>query len=169
MLGAITDDVVTYAKTDIMLVKLVGDQPIKDILLPTAGGEHAQCAEQYAHSLAKANGGSLTVCQVVSDNSTSEQVTFSKDNLTKALDRLGAKNGIEIKQELINNNSVVNGIATEAKKHDAVMIGAAGKSIYPQILFGNIPEEIAKKTDKTVIVVKHFHPVKALIGKVIGE
>ncbi len=169
MLGTITDDVVTHAKSDIMLVKLVGNQPIKNILLPTAGGEHAQCAEQYAHSLAKTNGGSLTVCQVISDNSTEEQVNFSKENIAKAKDRLGAKNGINIQEELINNTSVVDGIATAAQKHDAVMIGAAGQSIYPQILFGNIPEEIAKKTDKTVIVVKHFHPVKALIGKVIGE
>lgn len=169
ILGAITDDVVTHAKSDIMLVKLVGDAPIKDILLPTAGGEHAQCAEQYAHSLAKANEGFITVCQVVSDTSTPEQVKFSKENLTKAINRLGEKNSIRLEQELIKNNSIAEGIAKEADKHDAVMIGAAGQSIYPQILFGNIPEEIAKHTDKTVIVVKHYHRVKALIGKVIGE
>ena len=152
-----------------MLVKLVGASPIRNILLPTAGGEHAQCAEQYAHSIAKANDGVLTVCQVVSDNSTAEQVAFSKENLTKAMDRLSTKNGIKLAQELINNTSIAEGIAKEANKHDAVMIGAAGKSIYPQILFGNIPEEIAKHTEKTVIVVKHYHRVKALIGKVIGE
>ncbi len=169
ILGAITDDVVTHAKSDIMLVKLVGASPIRNILLPTAGGEHAQCAEQYAHSIAKANDGVLTVCQVVSDSSTAEQVAFSKENLTKAIDRLSAKNGIKLAQELINNTSIAEGIAKEANKHDAVMIGAAGKSIYPQILFGNIPEEIAKHTEKTVIVVKHYHRVKALIGKVIGE
>ncbi|MEM1118946.1 MAG: amino acid permease [Bacteroidota bacterium] len=169
ILGTITDDVVTHAKSDIMLVKLVGDAPIKNILLPTAGGEHARCAEQYAHSIVKSNEGILTVCQVVSDNSTSEQVTFSKDNLKKAIDRLGAKNGIQLAQALINHESVATGIAQTANQHDAVMIGAAGKSIYPQILFGNIPEEIAQQTDKTVIVVKHYHRVKALIGKVIGE
>ena len=89
--------------------------------------------------------------------------------MKKAIDRLSEKNGIPLEQELIKDPSIVKGIANSAKKHDAVMIGAAGKSIYPQILFGNIPEAIAKETDKTVIVVKHFHPVKDLLGKVIGE
>ena len=152
-----------------MLVKLVGDNPIQNILLPTAGGEHAQCAEQYAHSLAKANKGKITVCQVVADKSNTEQVNFCEENLKKAIHRLTEKNSIDLAQSLIHNPSIVKGIAKAATKHDAVMIGAAGKSIYPEILFGNIPEEIAKQTDKTVIVVKHFHPVKDLLGKVIGE
>jgi amino acid transporter/nucleotide-binding universal stress UspA family protein len=169
ILGTITDAVVTYAKSDIMLVKLAQNKPIRNILLPTAGGEHAQCAEQYAHSIVKSNKGVLTVCQVIEEKANEEQVNSSIDNITKALDRLGDKNAIRLEKTLIKNDSIPDGIANESEKHDAVMIGAAGKSIYPQILFGNIPEEIAQKTNKTVIVVKHYHPVKALIGKVIGE
>ena len=169
ILGTITDDVVSHAKSDIMIVKLVDDLPIKNILLPTAGGEHAQCAEQYAHSIAKSNKGVLTLCQVVPQTANEQQLASGKENLTTAQSRLSEMNGIVIQQELIRNNSIAEGIAIESKEHDAVIIGAAGKSIYPQILFGNIPEEIAQRTTKSVIVVKHYHPVKALIGQVIGE
>ena len=61
------------------------------------------------------------------------------------------------------------GIIEASKDYDTIMVGAAGQSIYPQIMFGNIPEEIAKNANKTVIVVKHYDPVKALYGRVVGE
>lgn len=169
ILGNITDTIVTHAQTDIMLVKLVGDDPIKRILLPTAGGEHAQCAEQYAHSLVHAIDGHLTTCQVVSPDADKEQIQQSRNNLVRSIKRLRAMPRIDMDDQLIENKSVVEGIIQTAENYDAVMIGAAGQSIYPQILFGSIPEEIAKKTNKTVIMVKHYHPVKALIGKVMSE
>ena len=41
ILGSITDAIVNHARTDIMLVKQVGNQVPRKILLRTAGGEHA--------------------------------------------------------------------------------------------------------------------------------
>ena len=169
ILGNITDTIVRHAQTDIILVKLMSDQPIKRILLPTAGGEHAICAEQYAHALAHAQQGELTTCQVLSPDASEEQEKQSRDNLSASLKRLRAKNGIDLKSQLIENESVVEGIVEQANQYDAVMVGAAGKRFYPQILFGNIPEEIAKRTNSTVIMVKHHNPVRALIGKVMQE
>ena len=169
ILGNITDTIVRHAQTDIILVKLVHDGPIKRILLPTAGGEHAQAAEQYAHALVHANEGELTTCQVIAEDATTEQIQQSRDNLAASLKRIRTKNHIALNDHIINNNNVVDGIISVAGQYDAVMIGAAGKSIYPQILFGSIPEDIAKKTNQTVIVVKHYNRVKALIGKVMDD
>ena len=50
-----------------------------------------------------------------------------------------------------------------------VLIGAAGYGFYKKMLFGNIPETIAKATNKPVILVKHYHPVKSLIERIMGE
>ena len=74
-----------------------------------------------------------------------------------------------IHSKLITSDSVTEGIIDEAGDHDAVVIGAAGYGIYRRILFGNIPETIAKSTHKPVILVKHYHPVKSLIGRIMGE
>lgn len=169
ILGNITDTIVSHAQTDIILVKLVSDEPIRQILLPTAGGEHAQCAEQYAYALAHANKGELTSCQVVKPSASQEEIQKSKDNLAVSLNRLSTQNGIELDQMLIQNEDVVQGIIQAAEDFDAVMIGAAGQNRYAKFLFGSIPEEIAKKTNKTVIVVKHHNPVKAFIGKMMGD
>ncbi len=170
ILGSITDAVVTHARTDIMLVKLMSDDGIKKILLPTAGGEHAQCAEQYGLALAKSLEGTLTVCNVASEHSDEAQVEKAQVYLAGALDRLGNRNGsTHFNSKLLRHDNVSQAIIDESKSYDAVLLGAAGQSIYPQILFGNIPEEIARQTDKTVIVVKHYNRVKALYGRVVGE
>ena len=169
ILGNITDTVVRLAQTDIMLVKLVDDQIINKVLVPTSGGEHALCAEQYAHDLIHANHGDLTVCQVVPTNPSEEELQQSRDNLALSLKRHRAGSKITLNQQLIRNDDLATGIIEAAESYDAVMIGATGKSLYSKVIFGNIPEEIAKKSNKTVIIVKHYNRVRALIGKVMSD
>lgn len=166
ILGTITDDVVRLARADIMLAKIRSSDPIKRILLPTAGGEHAKCAEQYAFSISQQNEGAITVCHVATEN---QDDSISKENLHKAVMRFKEDKNMEVASKLIVNKSIRKGIVEEAKNHDVVMVGAVGKSIYPQVMLGNIPEAIARTTDRSVIVVKHYHPVKALLGRVVGE
>ncbi len=166
ILGTITDDVVRLARTDIMLAKIVGSDPIKRILLPTAGGEHARCAEKYAASITKQNQGAITVCQVATPGA---DTSISEENLKRAMERLSEEASVSVASKLIHSKGVTQGIVDEAENYDAVMVGAAGHSIYPQIMLGNIPEEIARNTNRTVLVVKHYHPVKALLGRVVGE
>ncbi len=174
--GNITETIVTYARTDIMLVKMAGSELPKRILLPSAGGEHAQCAEQYAAAIARSLGGTITVCQVMNEETQESDRKIIEERLQSAKNRISQINGNselpplkEVQSIQIKSDSVSDGIVQHAENYDAVMVGAAGKSIYPQILFGSIPEEIARGVDRTVIVVKHYHPVKALIGRVVGE
>ena len=168
ILGTITDAIITHARTDIMLVKLMSNDPIRKILLPTAGGEHAQAAEEYAASLMKKQQGKLVLCRVVTASST-EQSAKNKEALQEAQNRIAIYNGFPATSQIIQNDNVEKGIVSAARDFDAVMVGAAGQSIYPQILFGSIPEALARDTKITVIVVKHYHPVKALFGRVVGE
>lgn len=165
ILGTITDAIITHVRADLMLVKLAGSAPVHNILLPTAGGEHAQAAEKYAASLMKKTQGKLTLCRVVTNENDIEK---SKEALQEASNRIASFNGYPTQNITVKNDSVEAGIIEAAADYDAVIVGAAGKSIYPQILFGNIPEALARDTDKTVIVVKNYNPVKALIGRVAG-
>lgn len=169
ILGNITDAIVRYADTDIMLVKFVGDAPINHILLPTAGGEHAQWAEQYCATIARAVDGSVTVCRVVPEDESRTDAEIHKERLKPAVERIFEEGGFTIKSKVIHNDSIPDGIISAAEGYDAIMVGATRQSIYPQILFGNIPEKIARGANKTVIMVKHHDPVKALLGKVVGE
>jgi len=169
ILGEVTDTVITHAKRDIMMVKLSADFPIGKYLLPTAGGSHAQRAEFYTKSLIHQLGGSLTVCSVSPQKADEELTEEINKRLDDAIERLTESNSIEVNKKIINSDSITHGIIKEAGEHDALIIGAAGDSIYRQILFGNIPETIAKSINKSVILIKHYEPVKDLLGRVMEE
>lgn len=166
ILGSVTDAVVTHARTDIMLVKLMGEAQFQRILLPTAGGEHAQWAEQYGATIVDQYGGELTLCQVVAQESNGAP----QQALDEAKARIrGIKPGISVDSKVLSADSVTKGIVTASAEYDTVMLGAASQSFNPKVMFGNIPEAVARETDKTVIVVKHHNTVKALYGRMMGE
>jgi nucleotide-binding universal stress UspA family protein len=161
--------VVHHAQTDLILVKQTTHEPLRRLLLPTAGGEHARCAEEYMASFARSREGQLTVCSVAPPDAGGEAVAEIKGRLDDDVARISKGNGISVEAKLIRHKSVNVGVLKEARNYDAVVIGATGHSTYQQILFGSIPETIAKRSDGPVILVKHHHPVKALLRRVIGD
>lgn len=169
LFGTITDDIVKYARNDMMLVKIVGKQPPRQLLLPTAGGKHAQAAEAYAVALAKHFQGDITVCNVATPQADAERLRQNDETLAQAVKRINEFGAPRVGSKVIQSDGVSKGIIQAATYYDAVMVGAAGKGNYSQLLFGNIPEEIAKNTDKSVIMVKHYQPVKALLGRILGD
>lgn len=153
ILGEIADDVVSNATTDIMLVKPVAGKTLKKWLLPTAGGKHAIQAEQYAASIVRANEGSITFCSVIPPNAGDSIAVGTQKMLNKAIDRVSEKNGLEINSTIVRDKSVTQGILKESKGYDAIMVGAT-EHRFKQMLFGSIPEMIAKESLKTVVLVK---------------
>jgi APA family basic amino acid/polyamine antiporter len=169
ILGEVTDAVVRHARRDILLVKLVDDKPWRRLLLPTAGGNHARQAEAYAASIARFQDGALTVCSVGRPDASEAAAKELNDRLKQAMERLAPHiNGLKVQTKVILHTSVSRGILQEAQHHDALVLGATGRDFYPQMLFGNLPEFIAKHAGRPVILVKHYQPVKALLARVMG-
>ncbi len=120
--------------------------------------------------------GTITVCQVAGTNTKDQDTKIMEQLLELATNRILSVNGNpdlpvleKVKQRIIQNDSVSEGIIKEANNYDAVMVGAVGTSVYSKSLFGGIPLQIAKDLDNTVIVVKHFDRVRALVGRIVGE
>ncbi len=169
ILGEVVDEVVAHARTDIMLVKLVGEIRLKNILLPTAGGAHSRLAEQFGVSLARSQGGELVVFGVVPPEVSEEREREVREHLAQALERVSELDGDRVQSKVVRHKSVSVGIIQEAKNHDAVIVGASREGFFQHILFGSIPESVAKHTGKPVIVVKHYSPVKALVERVMED
>ncbi len=167
ILGEVVDDVVNLARADIMLVKLVGEMKLKNILLPTTGGIHARLAERYTALIASAYNARLVVSTVVSPEDGGAHKHFVEQGLSEAVGRINDESSVHVESQIIAHKSVSVGIIRASEEYDAIAMGAAGESFYKQILFGSIPENVAKHTDKTVIVYKHYSPVKALVGRVM--
>ncbi|MDH3201084.1 MAG: amino acid permease [Myxococcales bacterium] len=170
ILGEITDAVVLNARTDIMLVKLTDAALPKRLLLPTHGGVHAQQAENYAANIAGSQNGTVTLCTVVPVDAQEELIQSENERLQAARGRIVEATKFEqVDIKIIQNRSVTDGIVEELKNYDGVILGAARQSFSKRILFGSIPEEIARLSDKPVMVLKHHDTVKALFGRVMSE
>ncbi len=169
ILGEITDDVITHARRDIMLVKSVGNKPLRKILFPTTGGPYTNHAEEYVASIARYFKASVTVCGVAQPSAPEMVTTKINTMLKKTVARLLTKNQLTADSEIISHHSITEAIIEKAKNYDAVVIGATGYSLYKQILFGSIPETIARHTTRTVILVKHHQPARALVSRVMEE
>ncbi len=169
ILGDVVDDIVSHAKCDILLVKHVPDESFRNILLPTAGGDHARRAESYAAALASYYDGSVTVSSVIAPDADAETRKQVTGRLNKAVHRLLKEDELEVHRKTIRHSSISVGLIKEAENYDALMLGATEVGLNRQILLGNIPEMIAKHCNRPVIIVKHYHPVKELLGKVMEE
>ena len=170
ILGRTTDAVVNYAKRDIMLVKIAKNKPIQKVLLPTAGGKHAREAEIYAASLVHAIGGDLTLCRVVpSKDIPDDDMIKHEKELQEAQSRIAKFNGVGANTKIIFGKSIPEAIEKESKNYDTTFVGATRDSIYQQVLFGSIPEQLATILKTNIVVVKHHSAVRALWGKVVSE
>jgi amino acid transporter/nucleotide-binding universal stress UspA family protein len=168
ILGEVTDDVITHARNDIVMVKIVPDyRPFKRLLVSSAGGEHAVRAVRYAGDIARANDGSVTLCRVISPLATDDEAAEEKERLLA--DQADILGDVEMDTAVIRHPSIATGIVELAKDYDAVILGATGKSFSNRVLFGSIPEDVAYRADCPVIVVKRYHPVKALLGRVMTD
>jgi CIC family chloride channel protein len=175
--GAVVDEVVNSARTDVILVKLGNEESLRRFLLPTAGGAHAQRAEKYAASFINFFDGALTVCSVIPPDATTDgdRVNRSRKILDQTVTRITKTYGLNPKSEIVSHISVSDGVTQEAenddlaKSYDAIIVGASDRSMYPKVLFGSIPESIAKNSRQTVILVKYYQPVQSLIGRLVEE
>lgn len=167
ILGEVSDAVVKNTRTDLMLAKLVGTEVPKRFLLPTAGGEHAMQAEIYTAALTKDEDTSITMASVLLDVTSSDAREKTKSVLEMAEQRLKTKEVPNIATEVIQSHSVTEGIIKAGEDFDAIVVGATRQPWFKKFFFGNIPHQIAKGSDKTVILVKHYNKVRGFLSRTL--
>lgn len=99
-----------------------------------------------------------------------ELIQSENERLNRARERIEASTGFNsVGTIIVRHQSVSDGILEASKDHDGLVVGASEQSFSNQIVFGSIPEEIARKSNKPVIVIKHYQKMKALFGRVMSE
>ena len=147
------DEVVRDAPCNIAVVKQGAPMEIGRILVPIRGGPHAELALQFADALAR-GGGRVEVLHLVPAGIT----PGIKAQAEKALNHFIRQhaNG-QVKQTVMEAPNFRNAILHEADQSDVVVMGASAvpaTSDGRTFLFGALPEAVATRSKKTVIVVK---------------
>ena len=165
--GEIADRIIRLAPCDLLLLKIGERRKLKHCLLPTAGGPNANLATTVLSAVAKDQHLSVTAGYIVPENATSEQKKTGKQRIEETLEHIDKS--IKVEKEIIESKSIAGGIASASRNYDLVVIGAAKEPFFRKMLFGEIPEKVARFSPTSVLVVKKYEGmVKSILKKVMG-
>ena len=167
IMGEVTDKVVRLVPCDLITVKLMGDRPIRRILITTAGGPHAALAAEYVGIYHDAEGYEVTCCYVVEPNSDEDAREAACQWIRKTI-RLTSLKG-EVALRLLEGKRVATTLVRAAADYDLIVLGASKEGVFSNVLFGEIPEKVARYAKTPVMIVQRYEgPVKTLVKRIMG-
>ncbi|MDZ7850305.1 MAG: amino acid permease [Halodesulfurarchaeum sp.] len=150
VLGSNVDRVVKDARCDV-LVERIGpaDGAVDSILLPTAGGLHAELSTEVAGAIAARNDATVELLYVRSGEP--DQDAAAQEILDSAA---AALPDVETTTTIRDEPSIADAIVDVSADHDLTVVGAAGEGLLKQLVFGAIPEDVGRRAESTVIMAK---------------
>jgi len=160
-IGSKIDPIIEQSPCNVVVLKdCGGNKEFKSALVPIAGGPNGAFALEIASILTNPDGGTVTAFTVDSGRRAFDLDAFVDENARK----LGIPRH-HFKTKTIKSNSTVKAILTEAKKYDLVVLGTTQKPLLLQIGRMSLPEKIACRTSKPVVMVKSNIGVSSWIRK----
>ena len=165
--GEIADKIIRYASCDLMVLKLGKKTDFNNCLLPTSGGPNAKLASEVLDAYSSHTNMNVTGGYVVHEQATEEERNRGLKCIDDTLSHL--KNPANYEKRLIESKSIAGGIAKASRDYDMVVIGAAKEPYFRKVLFGEIPEKVARYSPNSVLLVKKYEGgVKSIIKRVFG-
>ena len=165
--GEVADQVIRNAPCDLALLKIADHQLPKRCLFPTAGGPNAILAAELLNVLAPAFHMTVTACHIVEPGASPEDRAEANWWIDKTLSRMAPE--VKVDRLLIEGKTIAGGIARASKDFDLVVLGAAREPFFQQVLFGEIPEKVARYSPASVLVVKQYEGrVRSLFKRAFG-
>lgn len=149
----VVDTVIRQAPCDIVLAKLNDQRVFDRWLLPMAGGPNSKQAIKLLPALAcLSTSPQINLCQVFQSSEAIPDTTL----LEKSVRFLQRRVKGRIMATPVRANSVSDAVleCAEQDNSDVIVLGASRESLLQQVVQGNIPENIYRKSNCTVIMVK---------------
>jgi nucleotide-binding universal stress UspA family protein len=151
--GSNVDEIITKARCDV-LVERIGPRSdgVEDVLLPTAGGPHAEFAAEVARAIARPNHATVHVVNVVDPGASEAERADAREKI----DRVAAllEDDVAVERSIVEGDDVVDAIVEETAGRDVTLVGATREGLFQQLLFGTIPEQVGQRAESTVIMAK---------------
>jgi len=167
IMGEVTDKVVRHAPCDLITVKLMGDRPVRSVLITTAGGPHATLAAEYVGIYHDLEGYEVTCGYVVAENASEDEREKARQWIQKTLRLTHVEGKAHIR--ILEGNKVASTLVRTGADYDLIVLGASREGVFSNVLFGEIPEKVARYSHTPVMIVQRYEgPVKSLVKKVMG-
>ena len=149
----VVDTVIQQAACDVVLAKLNDKRAFNRWLLPMAGGPNSSQAIKLLPALASlSTSPQIKLCQVFQPGESNPDTTLLENSVTFLQRRVKGK----VMATPVQANSVSDAVleCTEQDNTDVIVLGASRESLLQQVVQGNIPKNISRKSNCTVIMVK---------------
>lgn len=156
--GGTVERLVAEPPCDLAAIRPGAGGEIRRVLVPVRGGPHAKLGLKIAEAVASQHGAVLTLLHVVLSSWSSPRREREAEYFQAAARDVAYPN---VERRDVEAQSVEEAILSEGAAHDLVVMGAAARDEKTSYLFGRIPEELARKLEATVVVVKTREPVTA--------
>ncbi|WP_266078228.1 amino acid permease [Haladaptatus caseinilyticus] len=152
VLGSTVDRVVEEAPCDVFVEKIGPQTADTDsVLVPTAGGPHAELASKAARAIARAEDATVEVAHVVPPTASDAERESARETLSETAVVL---DGVSVTQSVLEGEDVAATIVERTDDHDLTVIGATRESELQQLVFGALPETVGQRAKSTVIMTK---------------
>ena len=141
---------------DTLIFKEKKSGPVRRILVPFGGGNHALVGVQIAYDLAQAWGADLEILRIVRDIRAPSDPILQRYCAQLAADtRLQLELlKIDVPLTVLPAVDVVPAIVERAQNHDLIVLGASNDWRQEEHLAGSIPDEIAYQVPCSVLMVR---------------
>ncbi|MCC5632792.1 universal stress protein [Nostoc sphaeroides CHAB 2801] len=149
----VVDTIIRQAGCDVILAKLDDKRSFDRWLLPMAGGPNSSQAIKLLPALASlSTSPQIKLCQVFQPTNSIPDTTL----LDKSVHFLQRRVSGKVMATPVRANSVSDGVlkCAELDNSDVIVLGASRESLLQQAIQGNIAENISRKSNCTVIMVK---------------
>ncbi len=149
-LGSKIDPIIEQAPCNVVVMKdCGGNDEFTNVLVPVGGGPNAAFAVEIAAIIANPQNRKITALTV----DTGKRAFDIEHFLDSQCERLNLPRDI-FETKNLKGRSAVSAILKESKNHDLVVIGATNKSIIYRLGRRSLPEKIATRCGKPVVMVK---------------
>lgn len=161
--GSVIDPIIANPPTDIALVRYRQRRPLKKILVPVSGGPNSQRAVKMAVNMSRYKivesdqPAIITLLHIVPLQASSSDLVRAKQAFHDAREGLGI---IDVEEMTVEGNDVVETVLSTAAgengkgEFDLIIIGATREPLLKKLFVGSIPDQVARRSSVTVIVVK---------------
>ncbi|MHC4289432.1 MAG: amino acid permease [Planctomycetota bacterium] len=160
-LGSKIDPIIEQAPCNVVVLKDCGGNKVfKNALVPIAGGPNGALALEIASILTAPDEGTVTAFSVDTGRGAVDFDQFIGVNAKKFDIPRDA-----LKTKTVKAQSAVKAILAEAKNYDLVVLGTSEKSLLAQMGRMSLPEKIACRSPKPVVMVKSDVGVRSWIRR----
>jgi amino acid transporter/nucleotide-binding universal stress UspA family protein len=170
LFGSVIDDIVDNPPTDVAVVRHRAKRQLRAILIPVGGGPNSRLAVKMAVGMASSceeMPAKITLLHVVPVGARDADRVRAEQVLNDAL------NGTPynpMERRIVEGTNIVDAVLGQVEGHDLVVIGATEEPLFKNLLVGTIPEQIARRADVSVIMVKRrSSPLHSFLRQTVLE